>query len=86
MATTIPLTAAKARLSEIVRSVRRNRTDVTITVDGEPAVRIVPAPEEPRDLTPQEVATERALVAAAARIPRPTDRFDAVALVREGRR
>ena len=86
MSDTIPLSEAKARLSEIVRTVRRTRADVIITVDGEPAVRVVPLEDEPRLLTPQEVNTHRVLMEALGRIPRPEEPFDAVALIREGRR
>jgi prevent-host-death family protein len=82
----VPLSDAKARLSEIVRAVRQGRAVVTITVDGQPAARLVPAASEPRPLTAAEVATERALLAALDRIPRVEGAFDAVELVREGRR
>ncbi len=80
------LSAAKAGLSEVVRRVRRTGETVVITVDGEPAARIGPIEEKPRHLTAREVATVRALMDALARIPRPTEPFDAVAAVAEGRR
>jgi len=86
MSTQIPLTVAKARLSEIVRTVRRTRDGVTITVDGEPAARIVPTEEGPREMTPHETSTARALFHALARFTRSSEPFDAVDLVREGRR
>jgi prevent-host-death family protein len=82
----IALSAAKARLSEIVRTVRRNREEVVLTIDGEPAARIVPIALEPRPLSAGEVATVRALMDALLRIPRPNDVFDAVALAADGRR
>jgi len=80
------LSAAKAGLSEVVRRVRRTGEPVVITVDGEPAVQIAPIEAEPRRLTATEVATVRALMDALARIPRPSEPFDAVAVVAEGRR
>jgi len=80
------LSAAKAGLSEVVRSVRRTGESVVITVDGEPAARIVPIGADPRRLTAAEVATVRALMDALARIPRPSEPFDAVGLLAEGRR
>jgi prevent-host-death family protein len=82
----INLSAAKAGLSEVVRTVRRTGEPVVITVDGEPAARIVPIEEEPRRLTAAEIATVRALMDALARIPRPGEPFDAVVAVAEGRR
>lgn len=57
-----------------------------ITVDGEPAARIVSIDGEPRRLTMAERATVRALRDALVRIPRPGGAFDAAALVAEGRR
>jgi prevent-host-death family protein len=86
MSRSLNLSAAKAGLSEVVRTVRRSRESVVITVDGEPAVRIVPIEADERGLSAAEVATVRALMDAVARIPRPAGTFDAVELVREGRR
>ncbi|HEY2728326.1 MAG TPA: type II toxin-antitoxin system prevent-host-death family antitoxin [Polyangia bacterium] len=83
---TMNLSAAKAALSEIIRNVRRTGHSVVITVDGEPAARINAVEAEPRRLTAAEAATVRALMDAVGRIPRPTDAFDAVALVADGRR
>lgn len=80
------LSSVKSSLSEVVRSVRRSGASVIITVDGEPAARIEPIADEPRELTQREVATVQALLGALARIPRPTDPFDATVLVSEGRR
>jgi prevent-host-death family protein len=82
----LPLTEAKARLSEVVRNVRRSRKAVTVTVDGEPVVEIAPAPAPRRDLTDNEVATTYALISALIRAPRVSGAFDAVALIGEGRR
>jgi prevent-host-death family protein len=82
----LPLSAVKARLSEVVRTVRRTGEALVITVDGEPAARVVPVDGGPRTLTPQEAATSGALFDAVARIKRPKEPFDAVELVREGRR
>jgi len=80
------LSAAKAGLSEVVRRVRRTGETVVITVDGEPAARITPIEDEPRHLTAREIATVRALMDALARIPRPSEPFDAVVVVAQGRR
>lgn len=84
MSTIMSLSDAKARLSELVRGVR-GEEDV-ITVDGEPAVRLVPVHTGPRTLTPAEAAGYRALMASLGGIQRPTSEFDAVELVGEGRR
>ena len=83
--TRIPLSDAKARLSEVVRNVRLRGEEVVVTVDGEPAARIVPVEVTPRDLTPSELATERVILESIRRLAR-SDPFDAVELVREGRR
>ena len=80
------LSAVKAGLSEVVRRVRRTGETVVITVDGEPAARIAPIEDAPRDLTPIEIATVRALMDSLVRIPRPSEPFDAVVTVAEGRR
>jgi prevent-host-death family protein len=85
-AQSLNLSAAKSGLSELVRRVRRTGESVVITVDGEPAAQLAPVESEPHRLTAAEVATARALMDALARIPRPADPFDAVELVREGRR
>ncbi|MBI4703352.1 MAG: type II toxin-antitoxin system Phd/YefM family antitoxin [Deltaproteobacteria bacterium] len=84
--TIIPLSQAKARLSEVIRTVRRTGEPVVVTVDGEPAARIAPVEGEPRRLTPAEIATARALEDALRRMARGAEPFDAVALIREGRR
>lgn len=86
MKTIVSLSDAKARLSEVVRSVRARGEEAVITVDGEPAVRLVPVLPGPRSLTSAEVAGFRALLASLSRIERPTSQFDAVELVRDGRR
>jgi prevent-host-death family protein len=86
VSTTVSLSDAKARLSEVVRSVRTGGEDAVITVDGEPAVRLVPVYPGPRTLTPAETAGFRALLDSLPRIPRTTTEFDAVVLVSEGRR
>jgi prevent-host-death family protein len=86
MSTQIPLTDAKTRLSEIVRTVRRTRAGVTITVDSEPAAMIVPMESEARVLSDQEAATARALLDSLVRLARVGAPFDAVTLVGEGRR
>lgn len=86
MPTVMNLSEAKARLSELVRGVRARGEEAVITVDGEPAVRVVAVVTGPRSLTAAEVATYRALLAGVGRIQRPAAEFDAVELVREGRR
>ncbi len=86
MVMSLSLSEAKARLSELVRAARARGEDTVITVDGEPAARLVPVEASPRSLTPAELAAHRALVAGLARIPRPDTPFDAVELVGEGRR
>jgi prevent-host-death family protein len=83
----VTLSDAKARLSEVVRVVRTRGEDAVITVDGEPAVRVVPLAAGPRPLSSAEMAGVRALMASLSRIARPDDApFDAVALVADGRR
>ena len=85
-ASEVPLSTAKAKLSELVRSVGKTGAEIVLTVDGEPAARLVPVTPAPRRLTASEVATVRALLQGLARIPRASDAFDAVALIGEGRR
>jgi prevent-host-death family protein len=82
----VPLSLAKAKLSELVRSVGADGREVVLTVDGEPAARLVPVPAAPRRLTPPEIQVVRVLMAGLARIPRSAEPFDAAAVVREGRR
>jgi len=83
---TLPLTEVKARLSEVVRHVRRDRQSVIVTIDGEPVAEIVPARAPRRELTDNEAATARVLIHALVGARRPVERFDAVALVADGRR
>lgn len=82
----VPLSIAKAKLSELVRNVGKSGNEVILTVDGEPAARLVPITAPPRLLTAAEVNTVRVLMAGLTRIPRATEPFDAVALVADGRR
>lgn len=82
----MPLSTAKAKLSELVRSVGKTGAEIVLTVDGEPAARLVPVIPPPRRLTTSEVTTVRALMQGLTRIPRASDAFDAVVLVAEGRR
>ena len=86
MTTQFTLSDAKARLSEVVREVRSRSEAAVITVDGQPAVRVIPVEAGPRRLTAAEIAAVRALIAGLARIERPSAPFDAVDLVAEGRR
>ncbi len=83
---TLPLSDAQSRLSEVIRAVRSTGASVTITVDGEPAVVISPAPTQPTQPTAFEVDASQALYEAILAIPRPDAPFDAVELVRAGRR
>jgi prevent-host-death family protein len=86
MAITKSLTQVKARLSEVVRAARQGGEETIITVDGEPAARLVPVDGPPRDLTDAEVAAVRVLLDAIARLEQVPGPFDAVDLVAEGRR
>lgn len=86
MSVQVSLSDAKARLSEVVRTVRARGEEAVITVDGEPAVRLVPVHPGPRTLSPAEAANFQALMRALSRIDRPDSEFDAVDLVGEGRR
>lgn len=83
--TFLQLSDAKARLSEVIRNVRRTGESVVIAVDGEPAVTLAPYAGTPRRLTAAEVAADKALQDVALRLA-CSDPFDAVELVREGRR
>lgn len=80
----LPLSEAKARLSEVVRQVRQGE-EVIVTVDGEPAVRITRVFAAPRALTAAELATERVLLDTIRKLAAP-GALDAVDMVREGRR
>ena len=80
------LTEAKARFSEVVRSVRQSRTPLIVTVDGEPAVAITPMMGTTARLDARQIRIVRALEDAILRMPKQGDEFDAVELVRDGRR
>ncbi len=82
----LALSHAKAHFSQVVRTVRKTGTPVTVTVDGQPAVRISPVPEAPQKLERQALATYRALWQALTHQPRAAGVFDAVQLVAMGRR
>jgi prevent-host-death family protein len=86
MGRSLPLSEAKARLSEVVRTVRSTGEETVITVDGEPAVRVVPALRGPATLTEAETATAAALMKSIRRIRRRNGTFDALDLIRDGRR
>ncbi|MCK6507928.1 type II toxin-antitoxin system prevent-host-death family antitoxin [Myxococcota bacterium] len=86
MTNSLSLSVAKARLSEVVRAARTLGQETIITVDGEPAVRVVPIIDGPHPMTEAEAASVRVLLAALRRMERPSGEFDAVALVGEGRR
>ena len=55
MVMSLSLSEAKARLSELVRAARARGEDTVITVDGEPAARLVPVETAPRSLTAAEL-------------------------------
>lgn len=86
MTHSLSLSEAKARLSEVVRDVRTSREEIIITVDGRPAARVVAVEAEPRRLTDAEVAADRALMASIDRLPSAPGEFDALELIRDGRR
>jgi prevent-host-death family protein len=86
MDNTLPLSEAKARFSEVVRQVRRTGESITVTVDGEAAVEIAPAADPYRVMTAAEIAVDRALTEAILRLARKDEPFDAVELIRDGRR
>jgi prevent-host-death family protein len=85
-ASEVPLSIAKAKLSELVRNVGKSGNEVVLTVDGEPAARLVPIASPPRRLTPAEVNSVRVLMTGLTRIPRAEAPFDALDLLGEGRR
>lgn len=86
MRATLSLSEAKAHLSEVVREARATGEAVLITVDGQPAVRLVPLDSGPRPLGDAEIAAHQALMRALGRLDRPAGGFDAAELVQEGRR
>ena len=86
MTTTISLSDAKARLSEVVRAARLRGEETVITVDGQPAARVTAVPDQPRHLTEREVATFRVVLRAILEAERVVGTFDARDLVDEGRR
>ncbi len=86
MTTTISLSDAKARLSEVIRAARLRGEETVITVDGQPAARVTAVADQPRQLTQTEVATFRVLLRGIVEGERIAGEFDAVALVGEGRR
>jgi len=58
----------------------------SITQDSEPAVSSVPIANKLKELRAPEAATVEVLMRSLQRIERPDRTFDAVELVREGRR
>ena len=83
---TLPLSAVKARFSEVVQGVRTTGEPITVTVDGEPAVVLSAAPTQKAQPRPFEVDACLALYEAILASPRPDAPFDAVESVRPGRR
>jgi prevent-host-death family protein len=86
MTAVLSLSEAKARLSAVVRAARLRGEETVVTVDGEPAARIVPVPDWRRPLTEAEVATFRILADTILAIDRIEEPFDAVELLRDGQR
>jgi prevent-host-death family protein len=85
MRTTQPLSKVKARLSEVVRRVRETQEPLVITVGGLPVAEIrAIRPVAPR-LSAKEVALVKSLTDLVRRSTKRR-RFDAVKLIREGRR
>ena len=82
----LSLSDAKATLSKVVRDVRSSGASVLITVDGEPAARVEPVTRAARALSEVEISTYRALSRGIVRDLADAEPFDAVELVREGRR
>lgn len=86
MSDTMSLTDVENRLAEVVSRVRTTGESVVITVDGVAAAEIMPVMAEPRRLTPNDIATIEALEEALLHMPRAPGAFDAVELIRDGRR
>jgi prevent-host-death family protein len=82
----LALSDAKTRLSEVVRSIRATGRPVILTVDGEPAVEIRQVRSSERTLRRQDLNAFDALLGALPHLWTPTEPFDAVAAVSEGRR
>ena len=82
----LPLSEAKARFSEVVRTVRKTGMPLMVTVDGEPAVAVIAIPNAATRLTTRQIATSRALEHAAVQLLETLEPFDAVQTLREGRR
>jgi prevent-host-death family protein len=80
------LTEVKARLSEVVRAARHSGEETMITVDGEPAARLIPVAGHPAPLSDAQAATVRVLGETILRHDRASEPFDAVELVVDGRR
>jgi prevent-host-death family protein len=83
---TFPLAAAKARFSEVVRTVRQTGRPITVTVNGEPAVQIRPVRDEPQAMTQAEADEYARRHAEIVALTAAMEPFDAVALIRDGRR
>lgn len=82
----LALSDAKARLSEVVRSIRVTGRPVVLTVDGEPAVEIRPARLAERALRRQDLNAFDSLLVALPHLWTPSEPFDAVTAVSDGRR
>lgn len=84
--TTLALAQAKAHLSQVVRTVRETKRTITVTVGGKPAVRIVPIEPEVRRMTQEEVEEFMARHERIVALTADMEPFDAVELIRDGRR
>jgi prevent-host-death family protein len=80
-----PLSVVKARLSEVVRTVRETREPVVVTVDGEPVVEIGPVAPARGPLSAEELVLVGSLTKLVRRLCR-REQFDALELLRDGRR
>jgi prevent-host-death family protein len=86
MTAVLSLSEAKARLSEVVSAAQLRGEETVVTVDGEPAARVVLVPDWRPPLTEAEVATFRILTNTILALDRVEEPFDAVELLRDGPR
>ena len=86
MTITMPLSEAKAKLSEVVRSARESSTETIVTVDGRPAAQIGPVVGAPSAISEADEFVHEALLVAALNGLADLAPFDAVADMRADRR
>jgi antitoxin (DNA-binding transcriptional repressor) of toxin-antitoxin stability system len=82
----VTLFDAETRLSEVIQVLHTRGEDAVITVDGEPVARLVSLKPSLRPLSTAEVLHARLQMDRIMQSDRPSDAFDAVLLVAEGRR